>query len=109
MALGSKLAELARRHGPWLIARLHTLPLVSLGSELARCLRFLGPRSVVRARSVVLGRLVRCAMADQAVAWSALETIYGSSVRGPGSQTYKIKIVRIRGLSDRLTGSSEST
>ena len=85
--------------------RLHTLIpscLCRIGSELARHLRFLGPRSWVPS-------VQTAAMADRDVAWSALESLFGSQVRGPGSQTYQIKIVRICGLSDRLTGLPEST
>ena len=68
-----------------------------------------------RPRSVVLGHKssqvhsqVR-AMADREVAWRALETLFGSEVRGPASQAYQIKINRVCGISDRLTGSQEST
>ena len=45
------------------------------------------------------------AMADREVAWRALEALFGSEVRGPGSRPYKFNVVRVCGLSDRLTGS----
>jgi hypothetical protein len=48
-------------------------------------------------------------MADRDVAWRALEILFGTEVRGPGSQPYKMNIVRVCGLSDRLAGSSGST
>ena len=48
-------------------------------------------------------------MADPEMAWRALETLFGSEVRGPGSQPYMCKIVRVCGLSDRLTGPRGST
>ena len=63
--------------------------------------------------SVVLGRIPRsvqaAAMADREMAWKTLGTITGGSeVRNPVVQSYTIKIARICGLSDRLTGSQES-
>lgn len=61
-------------------------------------------------RSSVLGAsLLSAAMADREMAWRALETLFGSEVRGPGSQPYMCKIVRVCGLSDRLTGPRGST
>ena len=67
------------------------------------------PRSVVPGhKSSQVHSQVR-AMADREVAWRALETLFGSEVRGLGSQTYQIKLNRVCGLSDRLTGSQEST
>ena len=48
-------------------------------------------------------------MADRDLAWCALETLFGSQVRVADSQAYQIKIVRVCGLSDRLTGLPEST
>ena len=98
-------------------ASLHTLIpacLCRTGSELARRLGLLGLRSEVLQSTKhcqVLGLLGLCtaAMADRDVAWKALETLFGSKVRGSETKTYQIKIFRICGLSDRLTGSPEST
>ena len=56
-------------------------------------------------RSSVLQSLGPAAMADREVAWRALEALFGSEVRRPGSRPYKFNVVRVCGLSDRLTGS----
>ena len=53
----------------------------------------------------VLQSLGPAAMADREVAWASLEALFGSEVRRPGSRPYKFNVVRVCGLSDRLTGS----
>ena len=48
--------------------------------------------------------------ADQGMAWKLLEQLYaGSNIREDRLETYAVKLTRVCGLSDRLTGSQGST
>ena len=87
--------------------RVHTVD-VCISHQVLRALRVPGP--LVLGPEVLAPLVLSPEMADSDTAWRVTQVLFGEDVRnGMHSQRFSFKLVRMCGLSDRLTGYSSRT